>query len=71
MAVYKNQNGKIVLEGRAIEDAAGWLNVRKSIIESIQFQQDDVDGAQSTYYLLELLLDLEPSYEQAKNLFAE
>jgi hypothetical protein len=69
MAVYINKEGKFIIESRHIEDAEGWLNIRKSIIESIQFQNDDTPGKESTYFLLDLLLDLEPTYEQAKNMF--
>jgi hypothetical protein len=70
MALYVNNEGKVVLESKAMQDFDGWLNVRKSIIESLQAQNPDYD-CENNYYLLELLQDLEPTREQAKKIFQE
>lgn len=68
MAVKINK-GNMVIECKGFKDFEHWLHTRKAIIESIQSQSEDFDCNQSNYYLLELLLDLEPTINQAKQLF--
>ena len=69
MAVSINKKGEMVIETTGKRDYEHWLSTRKAIIESIQFQKEDVTNDECNYYLLDLLLDLEPTTEQAKKMF--
>lgn len=65
------KEGKMVIECHRSKDYEYWLSTRKAIIESMQAQGKDADCRETNYYLLDLLLELEPSSEQAKQLFNE
>lgn len=66
--VYVNEKGNLIIESKGTKDFEDWLSIRKAIIESLQAQNSDFDS-ENNYYLLELLLDLELTLDQAKALF--
>jgi len=63
------KEGKMIIECARSKDFEHWLSTRRAIIESMQAQGIDTDCRETNYYLLDLLLELEPSAEQAERLF--